>query len=219
VLLVHGWGGRGTQLHGFVEPLVEGGHQVVALDAPAHGKTQGRQTTIFEFVSALRAVNARFGPFAGVVAHSFGNAAVMLALREGALQAERVVSISPPYTLGGLLDKFAFMLRLPAPVKQSLRRRVERRYGDDIWERVSAKVVAPTLVQPALIIHDADDSEVPITDGEATARQWPGARFMGTRGLGHRRILRAGEVIDAAVDFVNGALVPDARGTGIAISR
>jgi len=37
VLLVHGWGGRGTQLGAFVEPLVARGFSVVTFDAPGHG--------------------------------------------------------------------------------------------------------------------------------------------------------------------------------------
>ena len=37
VLLVHGWNGRGSQLGSFVEPLLEGGFQVVTFDAPGHG--------------------------------------------------------------------------------------------------------------------------------------------------------------------------------------
>ena len=68
VLLMHGWGGRGTQLHSFIAPLLERGYQVIALDGPAHGRTAGRQTTVFEFVSALASVNEHFGPFSGVIA-------------------------------------------------------------------------------------------------------------------------------------------------------
>src|SRR5687768_17598331 len=37
VYLVHGWGGRGSQFGAMVEPLLESGHRVVMLDAPAHG--------------------------------------------------------------------------------------------------------------------------------------------------------------------------------------
>lgn len=202
VLLMHGWGGRGTQLHSFIDPLLERGYQVVALDGPAHGRTAGRRTTAFEFVSALASVNEHFGPFSGVIAHSFGNTAVMLALQEGVLQTERVVAISPPQGFGGVLDKFARILGLPVGVKRRVRRRIEQRFGQDIWDRLSVDTVAPTLTQPALIIHDMMDAEVPMAEGVATARQWPGARFIATRRWGHRRILRAPEVVDAAVAFI-----------------
>src|SRR5262245_22720923 len=37
VLLVHGWGGRSSQLGAFVTALVRAGYSALAFDAPAHG--------------------------------------------------------------------------------------------------------------------------------------------------------------------------------------
>src|SRR5262245_30745683 len=56
VLLVHGWGGRGTQLGAFVEPLVADGFSVVAFDAPGHGESERGTVTIPEMVMAARTV-------------------------------------------------------------------------------------------------------------------------------------------------------------------
>ncbi len=53
----------------------------------------------------------------------------------------------------------------------------------------------------AIVIHDEDDNDVVIASGRALARAWPGAKFMQTRGLGHRRILRDAAVIAVAVEF------------------
>ena len=59
------------------------------------------------------------------------------------------------------------------------------------------------LAVPALIIHDTDDASVPWRQGEMIAAAWPGARFLKTHGLGHGRILRDREVVEAAVAFVS----------------
>src|SRR5262249_38625469 len=56
VLLAHGWGGRGTQLGAFVDPLVTRGFSVVAFDAPGHGVAEPGLVTIPEMTAALRAV-------------------------------------------------------------------------------------------------------------------------------------------------------------------
>ena len=70
VYLVHGWGGRGSQLASFVEPLLAGGFRVVMFDAPAHGDSDpgpagpGRTHGV-EFGKALDAVFARYGPGGG----------------------------------------------------------------------------------------------------------------------------------------------------------
>ena len=202
VLLVHGWSGRGTQLFQFVDPLVDAGYQVIAVDAPAHGRTPGTQTNLFQYVAALETVANRFGPFDGVIAHSFGTPAVMLAVHEQKLSAKRVVAISPPSTMLGMLTKFADMLDLHDNVTTRLRQRIEREFGDDIWHRLSVETIAPQLNVAALVVHDEQDDEVPIDEGETTASRWPGARFIRTQGYGHRRILRAHPVIDAAVTFI-----------------
>ncbi len=203
VLLAHGWSGRATQLHAFVDPLLQAGYQVIAMDAPAHGRTPGKQTNVLEYVAALARVQHRFGPFSGTIAHSFGNPAVMLAMQEGVLSTTHVVAISPPSTLLGMLYKFSAMFDLPAPVTDRLRSRVEHEFGADIWQRMSVEAVAPKLRTPALVIHDENDTDVPIEEGETTAAYWPNAKIMRTKGLGHTRILRAGAVIDAAVAFID----------------
>jgi pimeloyl-ACP methyl ester carboxylesterase len=59
------------------------------------------------------------------------------------------------------------------------------------------------LSVPALVIHDADDVSVPWQQGEMIAAAWPGARFMKTQGLGHGRILRNRDVVEAAVTFIS----------------
>src|SRR5260221_10875875 len=84
VLLVHGWNGRGSQLGGFVAPLVSAGFQAVAFDAPGHGESAGSTSSVIEFANAFDAVadavRPFFQPLAGVIAHSMGGAAVTFAL-------------------------------------------------------------------------------------------------------------------------------------------
>lgn len=84
VLLVHGWGGRGTQLGSFVDPLVARGFSVVAFDAPGHGASDSGTVTIPEMVTALRAVvAAAHQPLAGLVTHSMGPGRSTRASRRG----------------------------------------------------------------------------------------------------------------------------------------
>jgi len=52
VLLLHGWSGRGPQMGAFVEPLLARGYQPVAFDAPGHGRTPGKHSSIFRMNDA-----------------------------------------------------------------------------------------------------------------------------------------------------------------------
>lgn len=201
VLLVHGWSGRATQMAAFAAPLAAAGYGVVAFDAPGHGRSPGTHTTIFRMADALRAVANEVGPIKGIVAHSFGSLVVALAMRQG-LQAEKVVCISSPTSARFLVDRFCSSLTIPERTKQLFTQRLEQRFGENIWTAVSADENARHLPSPALIIHADDDHEVPWQLGERLADAWPGARFLRTHGLGHRRILRDRKVIQAVMEFL-----------------
>ncbi|MDA2931475.1 alpha/beta fold hydrolase, partial [Acidobacteria bacterium AH-259-O06] len=202
VLLVHGWAGRGAQLGAFVQPLVEKGRRVVAIDGPAHGASPGRRTNLIEFADALIAAERAVGTLHGIVAHSFGGAATAVALDRG-LNTKRVVLIASPSSLRKVLSGFAAFLGLPERVVPRLLASIQAEVGVTIDELAIARI-APQLQAEALIFHDSADREVPFEDGVAIAHAWPGARLRAVEGRGHRRILRAEEVVQEAVMFLTG---------------
>ena len=200
VLLVHGWSGRGSQLGAFVEPLVAAGHRVVAFDLPAHGRTPGRRTNALVATEAVLRVGEELGPLHGVIAHSFGALCTTLALRDG-LDAGRVAYVAPASGANQAVRGFARQFGLSWSAEWGLRGEMERRFGPEIWPRFSARVCAPRLNVPALIVHDLDDAEVPYREGQLLAHSWPGARLVTTAGLGHRRILRDERVIGEILEL------------------
>ncbi len=202
VLFVHGWSGRGSQAAAFVEPLQHAGFQVLAVDAPGHGETPGDSTNILECAAVLQAIEQAYGPLHGAITHSFGGMVLAYAMQHG-LRVGRVISLSAPATVEFLIDGFAQTLDMPPAVVANLRQRMEQRFEDNFWERISMVNNVRDLAVPALVIHDVDDASVPWRQGEMIAAAWPGARFMKTQGLGHGRILRDHEVVEAAVDFIS----------------
>ena len=201
VLLVHGWSGRGTQLGGYIQPLLDAGYDVAAFDAPAHGRTPGHSTHVFEFAEALTQVARHFAPVCALIAHSFGVTASALALSRG-LQVECLVGIGPPADAAVMLDRFGRFLCIPKATLENLRLRISRRFPGHDWQRLSAQHMLTGLGIPALIIHDRDDAEVPWEDGQAVA-QAANAELVITEGLGHRRILRDKDVIRRTLDFID----------------
>lgn len=203
VLLVHGWSGRGAQLAPFFAPLVARGYRVVAFDAPAHGLSDGGVTDIADFSAAVgsvaRAVLAPGEALAALLTHSFGGPCAAVALRDG-VPARALVTIGSPAHLGEMADRFARFVRLPEPARRDFRGRVEARLGADCWERYDVATLKATL--PTLIVHDADDRDVPVGHAVDLARAWPDATLHLTRGLGHTRVLRDPSVVARVVDFI-----------------
>jgi Alpha/beta hydrolase family len=112
VLLVHGWTGRAMVMGLFVEPLLKAGFDVVALDLPAHGLSDGTRLSLPIGARAVQAVAHAFGPITGAITHSFGGPVVALAMEGGpplneSLKLARVVMIASPNKLSAMTDRFA----------------------------------------------------------------------------------------------------------------
>jgi pimeloyl-ACP methyl ester carboxylesterase len=212
VVLLHGWGGRAGQLGAFVTPLVKRGYEVVAFDAPGHGLSGGRLTSMVDFAAALRVLEQETGGFHGIIAHSLGAAATAFALTRG-LRVERAVFIGPPVGPADWTRLFAERLTVPARVMDLMRDRAERRLGVS-WPDLDVVAMSKRLRTPLLVVHDEGDREVPVGDGRAIAAAWLGATFLGTTGLGHRRILRDDGILEAVVAFLagEGSAETDTRG-------
>ncbi|MGH7631702.1 MAG: alpha/beta fold hydrolase [Gemmatimonadales bacterium] len=200
VLLAHGWGSRAGRFSTIGPALVDAGFRVVAHDAPAHGMSSGSQAALPLFARALRTVGAHFGPAAAVVGHSLGGASAVLALRDG-LVAERAVLISAPSNVEVFSHRFASFFALPPPVREIMQRNLERRF-ELAWADVHPDRIVRFLAQPALIVHDRDDGDVPVADAYAITGAWPGARLVVTKGLGHRGVLRSSEVVHHLIEFL-----------------
>lgn len=202
VLLVHGWSGRGTQLGSFVEPLIDAGYRVLSFDAPAHGKSSGKQTNLYEVAEAILALQNHHGSFDSVITHSFGGPCTAIAMKHG-LEARRIVSISPPATTLGLVEKFSRALHIPEKAGKNLIQRIEKTFGRTVWDDISMINTAKEITVPGMLIHDSNDSEVPWEESHAIAEVWNDVRFIKTSGLGHQRILRDTTVVESVVRFIS----------------
>jgi len=202
VYLVHGWAGVGGQLAAFGPALLANGFRVVTFDAPGHGVSEGRRSSIVHFAKALQAAVVSQGPAYAVIAHSLGAAATLRAITRG-LAVERVILLGPTRGPRDWAEQFRRQLGIPRPVMEQMRVRSERWLGAR-WEEFDVPEMARGQRAPMLLFHDRNDAEVPWSDGAAIASAWPGARFVTTVGLGHRRILRDEHVVADSVAFLKG---------------
>ncbi|MEL6183396.1 MAG: alpha/beta fold hydrolase [Myxococcota bacterium] len=212
VLLVHGFGGRATQLAAFVDPLRSLGLEVVAFDAPAHGEAPGHTMDVRRLRDVVVGVAEAEGPFVGTVSHSMGAGAVLGAASPS---LGRLVCIGGPYSLGAVVDVLSQALGLGrGAARAALDAEFRHRVGPRAFEEFDPSSHAETLAQlPGLVVHDVDDREVPFEQAERLASVWPGARLQPTAGLGHRRILRDPVVVSTVVDFMQEGLRDDESGS------
>jgi pimeloyl-ACP methyl ester carboxylesterase len=201
ILLSHGWSGRGTHLFKIADELLKAGYSTISFDAPAHGKSPGRTTIMSEFVATILEIEKQFGPFEAAVGHSFGGMSLLNAVKKG-LSINRLVIIGSGDIIQDILDDFVAKLELKPSTSTQLRLHFEKKFGEEM-DNYSAYKSAMEVSIPVLVIHDKNDTEVPVAAGIHIHKHLKNGELFLTEGLGHRKILGNSEVIEKVVQFIN----------------
>src|SRR5262249_40567915 len=149
VLLVHGWGSRGARLSSFIEPLGRAGFSTIAFDAPGHGDSGGRLSSLPQFIAAIETIVDRLGVPVGIVAHSMGSAASSIARKRG-LAPKAAVFIAPAANPAAWTGRFASIVGVSDEVIGRMTRSFERKFGYCWTDFDVPRVAAPFLTAPLL---------------------------------------------------------------------
>jgi len=198
VLLMHGWEGRPTQFAELIKALVQAGYGVVALDAPAHGRSPGQEANVVVFARALLEAASELPPLQAVIGHSMGGASALLATQMG-LRAEAVVSIAAPSRILTMLRLFARYMGLPAQARAHFVRLVEEKAGMPAGHLDVARY---QLDFPGLIVHAADDPVVPYSEAQAIHEAWFDSRLLRLEQGGHQRLLSDPQLVQAVMQLL-----------------
>lgn len=206
VLLLHGWGGHAAQMLPLAQALIQQGLRPVLVDLPAHGRSQGSTSNLPQFARAIEYLTARLQQqgheVRGVVAHSLAANALAYAAARG-LPVARLALLAPPASPHAYTRLFAMVFGLREETRARLQQRVEAREGI-LMRQFEPAAVGPRVAAPTLIVHDREDRINRFADAEAYRDAIAGARLMETSGLGHNRLLRDEQVLEAVVAHVQG---------------
>lgn len=203
VLILHGFESSATNFDRYVKPLIKKGYEVLAFDAPAHGRSGGKKVNAPLYKRMIQEVNKRYGPVQSYMAHSFGGLAISLALEETSHTNDyRLVLIAPATETFTAIDSFFKFLQLDAAVRTEFEK-VIIKSGGVSSEWYSIKRAMKHIRAKVLWFQDKEDEITPLTDVlKVKAENYPNIEFVITNGLGHRRIYRDNNVLKAIIDFL-----------------
>ena len=203
VLILHGYESSVTNFDRYVKPLISKGYEVVAFDAPANGRSDGKQITLPLYSKMIKEIHTKFGPVQSYLAHSFGGLAVSLALEEINHDANyRLALIAPASETSTAINTFFSFLKLSPDIREEFEKIIIQKGGvHSDWYSIARAM--KNIKANVLWFHDEDDDVTPLSDAiQVKEANYPNVEFVITKGLGHRRIYRDNEVVKAIVDFL-----------------
>ena len=211
VLLMHGWGGRASQMLPLANALANEGFVPIVIDAPAHGQSKGTTATLPQFARALEYVAARLDAegtrLHSSIAHSLGGSASAFAVARG-LATDSLVLIAAPDCPRNYTRMFAQVFGLDERTRAAMQRHIEAQEGILI-DQFDAAVSAPRILVPTLVVHDANDAVNAFASAERFMRYLPNGSLARTAALGHRKILKDANVHSTIATFLLNQLSPE----------
>ncbi|TYP99151.1 pimeloyl-ACP methyl ester carboxylesterase [Tenacibaculum adriaticum] len=199
VLLIHGWSGRSTQLFTVADKLLEKGYMVISFDGPAHGKSEGKQTSMLDFLEAIKQINQEFGPFDSAIGHSFGGMALYNISNE--LNLKNFVTIGSGDKVSTIINRFIEDLNLKPKIATKLKQFYDKKWNRDVDNHASSEL-AKQIKIPILVVHDSIDGDVAVSCAVNIRQSLQKGSLLITQGLGHTKILRDKNTMSRVVEFI-----------------
>ena len=203
LLILHGHESSAVNFDHYVLPLAKKGYEVVAFDAPAHGKSSGKKINAVDYKNFILQVQKEYGPFTNFISHSFGGLALSLALEELPHdETWKVVLIAPATESTTAINNFFHFLKLDDEVRKEFDDLITRANNrPPSWYSVSR--AAANIKAQVLFLQDKQDQLTPLSDVEPIIeKKYPNFRFIISDGLGHRKIYKDKSSLEAIVDFL-----------------
>ncbi len=204
VLILHGFGSSANNFHYYIEAMLEKGYQILAFDAPAHGKSQGKTINVLEYSQLIEKIIQQYGPIDGFIAHSFGGIALSLAMEKIPHDHNtKIVLIAPATETSTAIDSAFKFLQINDPaVREAFDSIIFEKSGYPVkW--YSIKRAMKNIQASVLWIHDEDDDVTPLLDAlKVKEAGFKHIEFIITSGLGHRNIYRDKSVQKKVIQFL-----------------
>lgn len=199
VLLSHGWESNSFRWKYLIEPLQELQYNIIAIDAPAHGDSDGTYFTAVKYSRVIATIIQLYEPQI-LISHSVGAMATIF--QESKHQHEfikKIVLLGSPNSLQVIMRGYQELLDFNDSVYKSLNHLLKKKFGFFI-EEFNAADFARTIKAPTLLIHAPTDLIVPYEAMKQIADAMPNATTYTSQTGGHS--LYTQEVVDQILHFL-----------------
>lgn len=184
VLLVHGWESNAARWNYILDTLKAQDYNIVALDAPAHGRSSGKLFTAILYAEFINVIAEKFKPEI-LIGHSVGAMASVFSMHDSKFSfVKKMILLGSPAHFTGVFDRYKAMMGFNNRVSNGLDNIITERFGKPVSHFSTADFTA-SIEAKGLIIHDKKDKIIPYEDAQLIANRYENSEFITTTGFGH----------------------------------
>lgn len=184
VLLAHGWESNTARWRSLIRHIQPHSRKVIALDAPAHGDSEGEVFSAVVYAEFMAAVLQK-EPCDVIIGHSAGGMALTFLLYDHPVASiKKVALLGTPYNLESILQEYARYIGYSKRISEAMHQFIERHFGYPV-SHYSVEEMAKSMNIPCLIIHDVEDRTTSVEGARRIHRNWNNSVLIETNGLGH----------------------------------
>ena len=201
VLLSHGWESNTSRWKKLIKLLQDKNFNVVALDAPAHGKSESKKFNAILYSEYINVVSRHYKPEI-MIGHSVGGmASIFYQNKYQSENLEKIILLGAPSEFKTILKNYTDLLKYNTKVVKSLNKLIEDTFGSPPSAFSTAKFAKSLNGVKGLIIHDRKDNIIPFSDAELIHKNFKNSELISTNGLGHS--LNSPVVYSQILGFIN----------------
>lgn len=200
VLLAHGWESNTSRWEYLLADLKAQDYNIIALDAPAHGRSDGKQFNAILYSEFINVAAQKFQPDV-LIGHSVGGMASVFCMHNHELPSiKKLILLGAPAHFTGVFTRYKQMMGFNNRISNGLDSIVLERFGKPV-DYFSAANFTKTINAKGLIIHDKKDRIIPYQDGQLIASRYKNSEFISTSGFGHG--LKDKSLTPKIIEFIN----------------
>ncbi|WP_242119673.1 alpha/beta fold hydrolase [Aestuariivivens sediminicola] len=204
ILLVHGWESNAFRWKSLIDSLKLKNFNIVAIDAPAHGKSTDKSFHIIDYAEYIHLVSRKFKTQT-IISHSFGGLATICFQYKYRLpELKKIVLLGAPSNLKDVMKRYTKLMSYNSKVIKAINAFYLNQYGH-LPEYYNVAKFTQDLNSSGLIIHDLTDPIVPYQDALDYKRHFTNAKVISTKNLDHS--LKSREVEEHILEFVTNQII------------
>lgn len=200
ILLSHGWESNASRWMYLIDILRPLGYNIIAIDAPAHGNSEGRRFNAVIYSEYISEAIKTYKPEI-LIGHSVGGMATVFSqYKSKSPFIEKIVLLGAPAHFTGVFARYKAMMGYNSRISNGLDQIVLERFNRSV-DYFSAAKFTEEFHAKGLIVHDKNDLIIPYEDALLFQKHYKNSELITTTNLGHG--LKDESLNESLIDFIN----------------